>query len=125
MLNFSSLLLFSDKPKKLAEFYENVLGSKPDWQEGDWSGFRIGDGYITIGFHDKVHGKNQTPERMMFNLETNDVAGEFVRIRGLGAKVIKAPYHPDEAHDMWVATFADPDSNYFQLMSPFETNKPN
>lgn len=31
--------------------------------------------------------------------------------------VVKEPY---ELQGMWIATFADPDGNYFQLMSPWE-----
>jgi hypothetical protein len=33
--------------------------------------------------------------------------------------VIQEPYHPgDDESEMWIATFSDPDSNYFQLVSP-------
>jgi predicted enzyme related to lactoylglutathione lyase len=35
--------------------------------------------------------------------------------------VLREPYRPGDGDDdgeMWVATFADPDGNYFQLMSP-------
>jgi predicted enzyme related to lactoylglutathione lyase len=34
---------------------------------------------------------------------------------------VQEPYRPDgmdDATQMWIATFADPDGNYFQLMSP-------
>ena len=120
MLNLNSFLLFSPNPKKLAEFYLKVFGIKPDWSEGDYTGFKAGSGYITIGAHDKVKGPNKSPERMMFNLEAKDVEGEFKRIQKLGVKVIAKPYHPDEAHEMMIATFADPDGNYFQLMSPWK-----
>lgn len=120
MLNFNSLLIFSENPGKLVEFYTKVFGEKPGWTGGDFSGFKVGDGIITIGPHDKVHGKSSNPERMMFNLETDDVKGEFDRIKGVGATVVKDPYQPSEAEDMWLATFADPDGNYFQLNTPME-----
>jgi predicted enzyme related to lactoylglutathione lyase len=29
-----------------------------------------------------------------------------------------APYPPGEEPDGWIATFSDPDDNYFQLVSP-------
>lgn len=119
-LNFNSLLLFSEHPKKLAAFYQKILGVKPGWTGGDFSGYKAGDGYLIIGPHDKVHGKSQNPERMMFNFETMDVKKEFARIKNLGANVIQAPYKPDEDADpkSLVATFADPDNNFFQLVSP-------
>jgi predicted enzyme related to lactoylglutathione lyase len=93
---------------------------KLGWTGGDFIGYRAGDGYLIIGPHDKVHGKNKNPERMMLNFETADVKKEFARIKKLGVKVIQPPYHPDEDSDSesLVATFADPDNNFFQLVSP-------
>lgn len=120
MLNFNSLLVFSDNPKRLAEFYKKVFDTNPGWEGGDFVGFQVGNSYIMFGPHDKVHGENKNPERMMFNFETEDVEKEFERIKGIGATVIAAPYHPGEAEEMWLATLADPDGNYFQLASPMK-----
>jgi len=119
MLNFNSILLFSEHPQVLVEFYKKVLGKDPEWTGGDFTGFQVGDAYITIGPHDKVKGKSTNPERIMFNFETDDVKSEFERVKGLGAPVIAEPYHPGEEPDMWIATFADPDGNYFQLVTPW------
>lgn len=121
MLNLNSLLIFSSDPENLVKFYSEVLQKEPDWkgEVGEFKGFKVGDGFLTIGPHDKVLGKNPNPERMMFNLETEDVAGEFARIKEItGAQVITEPYHPEEASDTWITTIADPDNNYFQLVSP-------
>lgn len=121
MLNFNSILLSSASPRKLIEFYAKVLGVKAtSWGDEEWGGFEVGHGWLTIGPHDKVKGKAKEPERLIVNFETNDVEGEFERIKGTGAKVIAEPYHPDEMEQMSIATFADPDGNYFQLMSPME-----
>ena len=120
MLNFNSTLLFSENPKKLADFYQKVFQKGPEMAEHDYYGFSVGKGFFTIGPHSKIHGKNPQPERVLFNFETNDVKEEFERIKKLGADVIAKPYNPDEAHNMWIATFADPDGNYFQLMTPWE-----
>lgn len=125
MLNFNSVLIFSENPEYLLEFYKKVFGRDPDWTGGDFSGFKVGDGYITIGPHDKVQGKSQSPERIMFNFETSDVAGEAKRIKELGAEVIAEPYHPGEMEEGWIATFADPDGNYFQLVSPMNMSSAN
>jgi predicted enzyme related to lactoylglutathione lyase len=32
--------------------------------------------------------------------------------------VVREPYTPDGMDDGYICTFADPDNNYFQLMSP-------
>ena len=45
---------------------------------------------------------------------------EFERIKKLGAAVVAEPYPPAEDPKMMIATFADPDNNYFQLVTPME-----
>lgn len=120
MLNFNSILVFSENPSALAAFYEKVFQKEPDWNEGGYTGFMLGGAAITIGPHDKVTGKSQNPERIMFNFETEDVQGEFDRIKELGAEIIAEPYGFEEGEEGKIATFADPDGNYFQLMTPMK-----
>ncbi|MGE5042351.1 MAG: VOC family protein [Candidatus Levyibacteriota bacterium] len=123
MLKMSSILLFSQNPKSLADFYAKVFDRKPDWDEGGYYGFVVGSFMLTIGPHDQVKGKNPNPERMMLNFDVEDVEKEFERIKGVGAHVIAKPYEPDEMSDVLIATFADPDGNYFQLMTPWEDKR--
>jgi predicted enzyme related to lactoylglutathione lyase len=120
MLNLNSLLLFSEAPKKLVDFYRQVLALEPKWLEEEYTGFEVGACALVIGPHSKVHGQSKNPERILFNFETSDVKGEFERIKGLGAKVIAEPYHMGDDPDFWIATLADPDGNYFQLVSPMK-----
>jgi predicted enzyme related to lactoylglutathione lyase len=120
MLNFNSLLLFSGAPKKLVDFYGKILARKPKWEEGEFTVFEVGAGALVIGPHSKVRGLSKNPERMMFNLETNEVKGEFERMKGLGAKGIAEPYQMGEDQGHWIATLSDPDGNYFQLVSPMK-----
>jgi predicted enzyme related to lactoylglutathione lyase len=54
----------------------------------------------------------------MWNIETADVKGKFERLKAAGATVVQDPYQPGEGTEMWIATFSDPDNNYFQLISP-------
>lgn len=104
------------KQEELAGFYEKVLG-KPSWTDKDWSGWQIGQMYFVIGEHSEVKGKAKEPQRIIINFETEKVKEEFERIKSLGAEVVKEPY---EMQGAWIATFADPDGNYFQLMSPWK-----
>lgn len=122
MLNFNSLIIFSENSEPLAAFYQKVFQSVPIWNEGGYTTWKVGDGVITVGPHSEVHGKSKNPERMMFFLETKDVKEEFERIKELGATVIKEPYNPEEdpASGGLIATFADPDNNYFQLATPMD-----
>lgn len=121
MLNFNNILIFSEDPKALADFYRKVFGSDPIMEMEGYTTFEIGKGYITVGPHDKVTGKNPNPERIMINLETDDVQKEFDRIKEAGAQVIAEPYSPggDES-DAKIATLADPDGNIFQLATPWK-----
>jgi len=118
MLSFNSVLIGSDEPKALGDFYAKVLG-KPAWEEGGFVGWQAGTGNLMIGAHSEVKGRNEMPGRILLNFETADVQGEFERIKGLGAVVVREPYQPGgDAPDMLLATFEDPDGNYFQLASP-------
>ena len=118
MMSLNSLIIFSENPKKLVDFYKDVLQRDPDQKGGDFTGFQAGCGWLMIRPHDKVHGKNMNPERAIFNLETPDVEKEFMRLEKMGVKSIMKPYHPMEMPEMTLATLADPDGNYFQLASP-------
>jgi len=122
MLNFSSILVSSEKPEKLRSFYQKVFDKNPEMDEGGYFGWMVGKGFIMFGPHDKIKGKNAQPERFMFNLETKEVKKEFARIKKLGAKVIAAPYQMGEG-PAWIATLADPDGNYFQLATPWGNMK--
>jgi predicted enzyme related to lactoylglutathione lyase len=117
MLNFNSVLIGSEDPKALSEFYAKVLG-EPSWEDGGFVGWMVGSGGVMIGPHSEVKGRNEMPGRMILNFETADVKGEFERIKGLDVPVEREPYQPDAAQDMWLATFQDPDGNFFQLASP-------
>ncbi len=119
MLNFGSILIGSENPQQLVEFYGKVFEKQPDMSDGDFQGFVAGKTFMGIGPHDKIKGVNPQPERILFNFETKNVKEEAERIKGLGAKVIAQPYQMGEG-DTWIATFADPDGNYFQLMTPWE-----
>ncbi len=119
MLNLNSVMIGSENPKQLAAFYGKILDKRPDMEDNGYIGFLAGSCFISVGPHDKVKGKSENPERIMFFFETEDVKAEFERLKGLGAEVIAEPYNPGEQENWWLATLADPDGNYFQLASPW------
>lgn len=119
-LNFNSILLSSEDHKRLADFYSKVFDKKPEMEDETYTGFLVGSCFLSIGDHDKVKGKSPNPERILFNFETDDVRGEFERIKKIdGAEVIAEPYEPGEGY--LIATFADPDGNYFQILPPWDS----
>ena len=105
----------------MAEFYERVFGKKPEMEEGGWHGWIVGNSFFSVGEHSAMTGSAKDPGRIMFNLETSEVEEEFLRISKIdGAKIIKEPY---EMGGGLIATLADPDGNYFQLMTPWEMSE--
>jgi predicted enzyme related to lactoylglutathione lyase len=121
-MNLTGILIGSEDPKRLVDYYAKLFDA-PGFEDGGYSGWQIGSGWLTVGPHDEVKGKNPTPGRVIWNIETPDVRGDFERFRDAGATVVREPYNPggpDEGPEMLIATFADPDDNYFQLMSPME-----
>ena len=113
-------MIGSTQPKVLAKFYGEVFNAKPDMVDGDWSGWMVGNIFFSVGEHSEMKGKAKEGARVMFNFETKQVKEEFERIKAItGTEVIKEPY---EMGGAWIATLADPDGNYFQLMTPWNAN---
>jgi predicted enzyme related to lactoylglutathione lyase len=117
MLNFSSVMIGTTQPKVLVAFYEKVFGKPPDMaeKEAGFYGWQVGSGYMGVLEHSEMGGGTKDPGRVMLNFETSEVEKEFERIKAAGARVVRAPYGMDGG---WIATLADPDGNYFQLMTP-------
>ncbi len=119
MLKLSSVMLGTKQPKEMVAFYESVFGKPADMNDpenGFW-GWQVGSGFMGILNHSEMVGKTKDPGRVMLNFETPEVKQEFERIRSIGGAVIHEPY---EMGPGWIATLADPDGNYFQLMNPME-----
>jgi predicted enzyme related to lactoylglutathione lyase len=117
MLNLNSVMIGTKQSKVLAAFYENVIGKPPDMVdlENGFYGWQAGGGFLGVLDHSEMGGKTKDPGRVMINFETNQVQEEFDRIKALGGTEIHAPYQMGEG---LIATLADPDGNYFQLMNP-------
>jgi predicted enzyme related to lactoylglutathione lyase len=118
-MNFNSILIGSEDPKRLADYYTKLFGT-PGWDDGGYVGWQIGSGFLTVGPHSEVQGANTQPGRLIWNIECPDVKAEFERLSSAGATVVKEPYTMGDDWDGYIATLSDPDGNYFQLMSPME-----
>ena len=121
MLNLNSIMIGTKQPQVLATFYEKIIGKPADMVDMDngFYGWQVGSAFISVLEHSEMGGKAKDPGRVMFNFETTQVKEEFERMKAIGAVVIKEPY---EMQGAWIATLADPDGNYFQLMTPWEGN---
>ena len=118
-MEFNSILIGSEDPQRLVDYYTKLLG-KPVFSDGGYTAYQLGSGFVTVGPHSEVKGRNTAPGRLIWNIETKDVAGDFARMKAAGATVIAEPYSFEGEPGSWIATFADPDDNYFQLMTPME-----
>ncbi len=117
MLNLNSIMVGTKQSKALVAFYEKVIGRPPDMtgSEHGFFGWQVGSAYFSVLEHSEMGGNTKDPGRMMFNFETAQVKEEFERIKAAGGVVIR---EPSDMGDGWLATLADPDGNYFQLVTP-------
>lgn len=118
-MNFNSILIGTDNPQRLFDYYTKLFG-EPAYKQESYQSWQLGSGVVSVGAHSEVHGQSVAPGRIMWNLESHDVAGEFARLKAAGAIVVREPYNFEGFTDLWIATLADPDDNYFQLMTPFD-----
>ncbi len=117
MLSLNAVSIGTLQIKPMVAFYEALLGKPADMADPGqgFYGWQVGKAYFMILQHSEMGGKTKDPGRMMLNLETTKVKEEFLRIKALGATVVKEPY---QIGQNWIATLADPDGNYFQLVTP-------
>ncbi len=120
MLKFNSIMIGTSNLKVLGEFYGKVFARPSDMQDVGGYSWQDGSTYLNLLEHSEVKGQSKEPARILFNFETENVKEEFERLHGLGATVIQEPY---EMQGMRIATLADPDGNYFQLMSPWKNEE--
>lgn len=119
MLNLNSVMLGTQQSSAMVAFYEKLLGKPADMIDPDngfW-GWQVGNVFLGILNHSEMGGKTKDAGRIMLNFETAQVKEEFERIKAIGATVIKEPYGMGEGEGS-IATLADPDGNFFQLMNP-------
>lgn len=115
-----SVTLFSADPQALYKFYKGTVGIKftieAELGEGeDLFGFesKKGSGFYIV-HHSDIKGKAKEPKRVIVNFEVDDIEKEFKKLKKAGVKVIAKVYHIQDYG--YIATFEDPDGNYFQLV---------
>lgn len=116
-----AVILSTEDAKKLADFYKDKvgleIGEEMEIGEKGEKGydFKIGNGAgLYILDHSDIKGKNPHGARVMFNLEVDDIEKELDRLKKAEVKVVQETYHV-EGYGL-IATFEDPDGNYFQFV---------
>src|SRR5439155_25246696 len=90
MLDLNTVMIGSDDPRTLSDFYTKVLG-KPTWEDSAYVGWQAGTAWLMIGAHSEVKGRNEMPGRIMVNFETPDVKGGPRASRARGAGLRRCP----------------------------------
>ncbi len=90
-MNFNNILIGSDDPARLIEYYTRLFGA-PAMADESYTGWLIGSGFIAVGAHSEVQGRNTTPGRIIWNIESSDVKGDFEQLKAAGAIVVTEPY---------------------------------
>ena len=122
-MNFNSILIGTDDAERLRRTTPGSWAPRRSRTPGYTAWGSSGSGWVTVGPHSEVKGSNVAPGRLIWNIETSDVQGDFERFKAAGAIVVREPYDFDADGTMStasIATLADPDGNYFQLTSPLE-----
>ena len=116
-----SFAIASKDAKKLANFYQEKVGLKTTLEAEvgekgeELYGFEFpqGSGFYIMD-HSEIKGQNKEPKRIIFNLEVDDIEGDFKKLVDAGVKKIADIYHMQDYG--YIATFEDIDGNYFQLV---------
>ena len=97
--NLESLTLFTQNAKKLAGFYRDKVGLKVKFEavmgENDEEMYDMSVGKkssLYVIDHSKVRGKNKQPERIIFNLEVDNIKKEVARLKKSKVKLVQDIY---------------------------------
>lgn len=120
------ILIYSENPDKLMQFYRDVLGFKliDQLKLPDDYGYMFniaGDYNIWVGKHSEVKGKAKENFRHLFNLYPEEgVQYWYNKIKDnpevkIIAKPFLAPFSTAD-NQVWFSTFLDPEGNCWQFV---------
>jgi predicted enzyme related to lactoylglutathione lyase len=106
--------IWSENVNNLLPFYRDLLGLKV---AVDTPGFVVlGDlagTTLALGTHSQVRGRNLDPARHMIGLTTDDVDGDYKRLKDVGVEFVETP---TDYSTVRLATLKDPEGNLVQLL---------
>jgi predicted enzyme related to lactoylglutathione lyase len=108
-LNLGSLLLGSSQVDTMKTWYRRAF----DVDENAMGAFEFGGVQFFIESHSEVSGPAREPARCIINLDVDDARGLAEHLKDLGADFVRKL--TQESFGL-IATVADPDGNYVQLI---------
>jgi predicted enzyme related to lactoylglutathione lyase len=105
--------IWSSDLNNLLPFYRDVVGLKVSVESPRF--VLMGpeqEPSLGLGSHSEVSGKARDPYRHMVGFNTDDIRGDYTRMKAAGAEFIEEPNQQD---GLMLATFRDPEGNICQL----------
>lgn len=113
-VNSISIQLASEDPKRLVEFYRDVVQLPVDDTMGEIA-FKLGPaGTLFIVDHSQVAGPTREPARVILDLHLDTLDAEQERLEAAGVRFSRR-----KGVEYWggvISTFADPDGNTIQMI---------
>ena len=106
--------IWSEDLNRLLPFYRDVLRLPVTIETPGFVvlGPREGPS-LALGTHSEVRGRNTDPARHMVGLKTDDIIGDYKRLKDAGVEFVETP---TDYPNVRVATLKDPDGNLVQLL---------
>ena len=101
--------IWSEDLNNLLPFYRDVLGLAVTTETPRF----VVLGGLWLGTHSEVHGRNADPARHMIGLTSNDLAGDWKRLKDAGVEFVE---DPTDYGTVSIATLKDPEGNLVQLL---------
>ncbi len=111
---FDGVTIWSENLNNLLPFYRDRLGLRVTEQAPNFVMFGDGNGpSVRLGTHSLLHGRNPDPARLMVSFYSDDLSGDWKRLKAAGVEFIEEPTEYGEG--MRIATLQDPEGNLVQL----------
>jgi predicted enzyme related to lactoylglutathione lyase len=104
-----SLLIGSSRVDHMKSWYRRAF----DITENDMGAFEFGPVQLFIETHSDVEGNVKEPARVIINLNVDDCSGLASHLKELGTRFVR---QVEQEPFGLIATVADPDGNYLQLI---------
>lgn len=115
---FAGASIWSEDLNNLVPFYRDVLGI-PVFMESPGFVLLGGSSFeqpmLGIGTHSDVRGHNRDRARTMVGFATDDIMGDWQRLKAAGVEFVEDPNGDDT---LTIATLIDPEGNLVQLFQP-------
>lgn len=113
-----SVGIWSSDYKKLAKWYENVLGFKvraeTNLPNDRCIEFSFGKNYFFIGEHNKVFGRSNDPYRIMVGFDVKSVTEVYNELVKKEVEIVAKPFEAPPG-GFWSMTIKDPEGNILQF----------